>query len=410
MIDWLIDSAASVSLLVLLVLVLRGPVARQFGARAAYALWLAPLSRLIVPPVGAWATLNEGSIPVAIGGGMPEIVIARAPAAAGFDALPWVLALWVAGAVIYLAVQLVRHHLFLHRALRHGTTLDLPGVPYDVVASDAVAGPMATGLVHPLILVPADFTARFTPEQQRLALLHEQLHHRRGDIWASAAALVLTALLWFNPFAHLALGAFRRDMESACDSAVLAAVQPDESPLYAETILRSAIRPVPRSLCALTSLDELKGRLTMLTRTHGRGRKLAGFGIAAGLTATGLAFTVPAAAEPQEEHEIVRKVVIKGADGKEVITESKESDALIARPDCKGEKVEIVSEGGAGAGKKEAIKIVLCGKAGESGAQRADELAKALSRMESDSDLDAETKADLKAKMEAKIRELRARG
>ena len=410
MIDMLIDSALSVSLLIVLVLAVRGPVARQFGARAAYALWLVPLGRLIVPPVGAWTPLDEGSIPAAIGGEMPEIVIARVPVAAGFDALFWVLALWGAGAVAYLAVQLVRHHLFLHRALRRGTLLDLPGVPYDVVASDALAGPMATGLVHPLILVPADFTDRFTPEQQLLALLHEQLHHRRGDIWASAAALIVTALLWFNPFAHLALGAFRRDMESACDSAVLATVRPGESQLYAETILRSATRPVPRSLCALTSIDELKGRLTMLTRTHGRGRTLTGIGIAAGLTATGLAVTVPAAAEPQEDHAMIRKVVIKGADGKEVITETKEGDVLIARPDCKGEKVEIASEGGTGAGKKEAIKIVLCGKDGESGAELADGLAKALSRMESDSDLDAKTKADLKAKIEAKMRELRARG
>ena len=410
MIDQLIDNALSVSLLILLVLVLRGPVARQFGARAAYALWLAPLVRLVVPPLGAWAPLEGGVIEPAIGGGMPEIIIARVPAVSSFDALFGVIALWAVGAVAYLAVQLVRHHLFLHRALQSATRLDLPDVPYDVVASHAVAGPMATGLIHPLILVPADFTARFTPEQQRLALLHEQLHHRRGDIWASAAALFVTALLWFNPFAHLALGAFRRDMEAACDSAVLAAVRPDESPLYAETILRSATRPVPRSLCALTSLDELKGRLTMLTRIHGRGRKLAGFGIAAGLTATGLAVTVPAAAGPQEEHAIVRKVVVKGPDGKEVITETKDGDTLIARPECKGEKIEIASEGGAGAGKKEAFKILLCGKDGESGAQLADGLAKALSRIESDSDLNAKTKADLKAKIEAKIRELRARG
>lgn len=410
MIDQLIDSALSVSLLILLVLALRGPVARHFGARAAYALWLGPLVRLVVPMIGVWAPLNEGSIPPAIGGAMPEIVIARVPTAAGFDALFWVVALWAAGAVAYLAVQLVRHHLFLHRALRSGTRLDLPDVLYDVVASHDVAGPMATGLIHPLILVPADFTERFTPEQQRLALLHEQLHHRRGDIWATAAALIVTALLWFNPFAHLALGAFRRDMEAACDSAVLAAVMPDESPLYAETILRSAARPVPRSLCALTSLDELKGRLTMLTRTHGRGRKLAGFGIAAGLTASGLAFTAPAVSHPQEEHEIVRKVVIKGVDGKEVTTETKDGEDLITRPECTGEKVEIASEGGISAGKKEAIKIVLCGKDGESGAQLADGLVKALSRIESDSDLDAQTKSNLKAKIEAKIRELRARG
>jgi hypothetical protein len=188
-------------------------------------------------------------------------------------------------------------------------------------------------------------------------------------------------------------------------------VQPDESPIYAETILRSATRPVPRSLCALTSLDELKGRLTMLSMTHGRGQKLAGFGLAAGLAAIGLAFTVPAAADQQqEEHEIVRKVVVKGPDGKEIVTETKDGDVMIARPECKGEKVEVTSEGEAGAGKQEAFKIVLCAKEGEGAAQLADGLAKALTRIEGDADLDAKTKADLKAKIEVKIRELRARG
>jgi len=52
---------------------------------------------------------------------------------------------------------------------------------------------MATGLVHPLILVPAEFEKRMSVEEQRFALWHEQLHHRRGDIWASAGALLLAA-------------------------------------------------------------------------------------------------------------------------------------------------------------------------------------------------------------------------
>ena len=87
MIDQLIDSALSVSLLILLVLALRGPVARQFGARAAYALWLAPLLRLVAPLIGAWAPLHKESIAPAIGGPMPEIIIARVPAASGSDAI-----------------------------------------------------------------------------------------------------------------------------------------------------------------------------------------------------------------------------------------------------------------------------------------------------------------------------------
>ena len=177
----LIDTFVSVTLLLLVVLVLRGPVARQFGARAAYALWLAPLARLVAPLVAPLVPAGETTGGTG-SGTMPEIVIVRLPATSGFDWLPWLAGLWAVGAGVYLAIQLIRHQLFIREALSNGSMMSLPGVPFDVVASEAVDGPMATGLIHPMILVPADFATRFTSEQQRLALLHEQLHHRRGDI------------------------------------------------------------------------------------------------------------------------------------------------------------------------------------------------------------------------------------
>lgn len=405
MIDVMVDSALSVSILILLVLAIRGPVARQFGARAAYALWLAPLARMLVPLASAWPSGSGGLAQGPATGAMPEIVIARVPASADSDWTYWVLLLWAAGAATYLAVQLVRHHLFLHRALRRSTMLAPRGVPYDVVASDAVAGPMATGLIHPMILVPADFRERFTPEQQRLALLHEQLHHRRGDLWASAAALVVTALLWINPFAHLALGAFRRDMEAACDSAVIAAVPPQESHVYAETILRSATRPVPRSLCALTSLDELKGRLTMLTLTHGRGRKLAGIALAAGISLTGLAVAVPAQGAPEgETRTFEKKIVIhEGKGDKDVLVRR---DGEFRELKCDGEKFEAGASGGS-TDKKEQIKFFVCTKRGES---LLPALEKAEAELQKSDEMSADRKAEILTQIRSKIAELRARG
>ena len=154
---------------------------------------------------------------------------------------------WLAGAGLYLLVHWRRHQQFVSLALEHGRPMDIQGVPYDVVASETVEGPLATGLIHPLILVPADFETRFTPAQQQLALLHEQAHHRRGDIWACLAAMLVTAFLWFNPFAHMGLRAFRRDMEAACDARVLATAGEGTAEPYAQTILRSVSRPAPRS-------------------------------------------------------------------------------------------------------------------------------------------------------------------
>ncbi|MEO5611314.1 MAG: M56 family metallopeptidase, partial [Sphingomicrobium sp.] len=274
MIAWATGTVIAVSILIALVLVLRGPVARTFGARAAYALWLAPGLRAVMP------SLPLPTVPLPAPSPIGSVTFWVAQAAAPVSAWPTLLmvigALWLGGAIVFLGFHAWRHHRFLGQVLANGRPLEVAGMRYDVVASAFVDGPLATGLIHPLIVVPADFEQRFSAEQQRFALWHEQLHHRRGDLWASAAALILASLLWFNPLAYLALGAFRRDMEAACDETLLANAGPAAAPAYAETILRCAAGPVPHSLCALTTIDELKGRLMMLKTNHGSVRRFTG--------------------------------------------------------------------------------------------------------------------------------------
>jgi beta-lactamase regulating signal transducer with metallopeptidase domain len=412
MIAWAVSTAIAVSALILLVLLIRGPVARLFGARAAYALWAAPLLRAILPPLPVSATPEPVK---ALGSASYELIVTRGTAAAAWSWTNALLIAWGTGAALFLAVQLFRHHRFITRALRDGRALIIEGVDYDVVASSSVHGPVATGLVHPLIFVPLNFAETFSPEQQRLALLHEQLHHRRGDIWASAAALIVTAFLWFNPFAYLGLGAFRRDMEAACDARVLADTGADAAPLYAETILRCAATPVPRSLCALTAIDELKGRLMMLKNLHGDARRTVGLILAGSISVAGLALAFPAAAheEPGKDQVFEKKVIIRTQGDKDVLVK-RDGGADLADiekmgPKCSGEKVEIAADGGT-ADNKRAVKFFLCGKEGGSRADLVNGLEKAVGRLEKENDMDPAIKADLVAKLKAKIAELRARG
>ena len=46
-----VETLAWTGALIALVLVLRRPVTRHFGANAAYALWLLPFLRLMLPPI-----------------------------------------------------------------------------------------------------------------------------------------------------------------------------------------------------------------------------------------------------------------------------------------------------------------------------------------------------------------------
>lgn len=405
--SWAIQTLIATTLLMGVVLLLRKPVAHAFGPHAAYALWLAPLLRLVMPPLAAAPTV----IPEAVASAAPEYWIATGEASSTAFPIGWLFAVvWIGGALLYLAIQWARHQDFIADALEHGRALVIDRVPYDVVASSRIEGPMATGLVHPLILVPADFAERFTPEQQEFALLHEQLHHRRGDIWASAAALVIASLHWFNPLAHLALGAFRRDMEAACDASVLDLAGAASAPGYARTILRCAARPAPRSLCALTSIDELKGRLTMLKLNHGPARRATGITLAALVALGGLTLSTGLEAHPHPEgteQKVEKKIIVHqigGADGKrEISGELREKMA-----NCEGEKVEATAAGGT-AEKKENIRIVLCGKKGSTPAELAAMIEKSVGKIEAESELPPERKAQILAQLRAKIAELRAR-
>ena len=403
--SWLAGNLLVASLLILLVLAIRRPVARLFGARAAYALWLAPALRLIWPPMPEWS-------PVAATAASPATVYWTqlvVPASEQLAPLATILlAIWIGGAAVTLGVHLAAHRRFVRRALKLGRPMLVDGVTVDIVATRAVEGPMATGLVHPLILVPHDFERRFTADQRRFALMHEQLHHQRGDIWASAAALLGASALWFNPLAYVALGAFRRDMESACDASLLATTSRDQVPAYAQTILASAARPVPVSLCALTSIDELKGRLTMLNANHGFAAKAGGLLLAGGLALAGLAIAAPAAAdEPKTQTKEIRSVIVEhDGNGPQEVTMNGEHKGTIG-VDCPGSLTSVDVDGATTAGKKEQAKIVICSKTG-SNEDIAKGLERALANVDKNDDMNADVRTQLKAKLQAKIAELRA--
>lgn len=406
-----LDALAGCALIILVVLAIRRPVARTFGARAAYALWLAPAARLAAPLVGM---PGIAPLPAAGGGGGLEPLIVTLEGAARAAAAPpsWLLPAWLGGAALYLAARLASHHLFLSRALDSGRPL-AGDYPFDLVATPAIDGPLATGLVHRLVLVPDDFEARFTPEQQRLALEHEALHHRRGDLWACSAALLITALNWFNPLAHVALSAFRRDMESACDAELLARRGAADTPAYAETLLRCAARPAPRSLCALTSIDELKGRLMMLDQHPNLARRLAGLGLAGLVAAAGLTLSLPASADPGPATETRKEIRIVEIGKGDRLTDADRADIekRVADRKCPdgSEGITADSTGKEVDGKQEKSVILICTKGGAAPADAVAGLERALARIEGDPDMNPTVKAEISAKLKARIAELKAR-
>ena len=77
--------------------------------------------------------------------------------------------------------------------------------------------PFVFGIFHLRIYLPEDLGA----QEERYILLHEEIHIRRRDPLFRALAWLALCLHWFNPLVWAAFHISGRDMEMACDEAVL---------------------------------------------------------------------------------------------------------------------------------------------------------------------------------------------
>lgn len=69
-----------------------------------------------------------------------------------------------------------------------------------------------------------------SPEQRALVLRHELEHIRLGHLWFKGWANMGVFLYWWDPLIWLGYKYFCRDLELACDAAVLKELEPEERP------------------------------------------------------------------------------------------------------------------------------------------------------------------------------------
>ncbi len=294
---WAAEAIIASTLLMLLVLAIRGPVRRQFGSGVAYALWALPLLRMLLPPLPAdWrstaAPIAKASETIAVFVVEP---LGLAPAADISNSLPLgtiFLALWALGAGAFFGWHLIAHARFCRRMLAGSVREEVSADGIRVVETDAATGPLAFGVLRKYVAFPRDFAERYDADERDLALAHELGHHARGDLIANWAALFVLAIHWFNPVAWRAFRAFRADQEMANDARVLAGKSATFRHVYACAIVKAAHGGAVSAACHLHTINDLKGRLKMLsTNKPSRTRLMTGIGAVALVTATGLGVT-----------------------------------------------------------------------------------------------------------------------
>ncbi|MFZ6873193.1 M56 family metallopeptidase [Undibacterium sp. Di27W] len=245
------------SVIIAVILLIRLPLRKLSGANAGYQLWvMLPLALLaMLLPHRQYLEMSV-DLNAPAGKLMAAATMLEMPVTSIGPIL--LITAWLTGSVCFMGMLMVAHLRFMHKL---GRLTENEGV---YLSSSVEAGPALAGFFKPKIILPADFFVRYSAEEQALIIRHEQVHLRRGDVYANSLFALLQCLLWFNPLVHLAARYFRLDQELACDASVIAA-QPQARRSYAEAMLKTQLSVTPSTLaCHWPSHHPLKERIMQL--------------------------------------------------------------------------------------------------------------------------------------------------
>jgi beta-lactamase regulating signal transducer with metallopeptidase domain len=207
-------------------LLVRKPAHKVIGARAVYLLWaIVPIAMLATFIPSRTVETPEPIFP-------DRVVVTAYLPREGID--------WVG---IGLAVLLV---LWTVGAARLAISLAKRQARFDRDADRGKAGPAVVGFAYPYIVTPKDFSDRFSADERKLILTHEQVHLDRRDPRVNALTAFIRCVCWFNPLAHVGASVLRIDQELACDAEVIER-RPNVRRAYAETLLKTQLvsQPLP---------------------------------------------------------------------------------------------------------------------------------------------------------------------
>lgn len=326
----LLQMSLSGGAMILAVALVRGLALHKLPKRLFPALWALVLLRLLIPfslpaacsvyslfsrpvPVAVYAPGPVGPSPAppsawtgGVGAGAGEAFVSEGAAASGAD--PWGM-IWLTGLALcagYFGVAYFkcrrefREALPVHNAyVEQWIGAHRLRRPIAVRQSDKITAPLTYGILHPVILLPKS-TDWMDTETLDYVLTHEWVHIRRFD---GLFKLLLTAALcvhWFNPLVWAMVALASRDMELACDEAVLRLFGKDIKAGYALALIRMEERkagmPVMDNYFSKNSIEERIQAIMKLNK-----KSLAALLAAVILMGgTGAVFATSAKAENQE--------------------------------------------------------------------------------------------------------------
>lgn len=290
--------SVSGAVMILVILVLRALLLERLPKKTFLLLWEIALARLLVPfsvPFGGsfYALVQHGAQTVTrtdrsaagvqtLVGRAPEGVTAGTavpphPAAAQTAAVPGWTLVWLVGALL-LAAFFAAAYWKSWQKFQMSFPVEQPFARQWLQAHPLrrtvsirqcafITSPLTFGVRHPVILLPkkTDWQDKITLQY---VLEHEFVHIRRFDAVTKLLLMAAVCVHWFNPFAWGMYILANRDLELACDEAVLRRFGRDARADYARALIRmEETRNGFAPLCSSFSGNAMEERIVAIMKT-----------------------------------------------------------------------------------------------------------------------------------------------
>ena len=261
------------SFVILAVLLLK-IIMKKLPKRYSYCLWIIPFVRLVLPfsfesflsliPVNPEPVLQDiaySAAPV-INTGITVVdlsvnsLLPAADAAASVNPLQVILGIgtviWITGLIGFIVFGIWSYYKVRKQLL---TAKQESG---NIYISENISTAFVLGIVNPRIFLPAGLEEN----EMEYILCHEQTHIRRADHIVRFMTYLVLGIHWFNPFVWIAFYLSGRDMEMACDEAVIEQLGIEVKGDYSQSLLNFSNRDYRLSVSPLAFGEgDTKGRI-----------------------------------------------------------------------------------------------------------------------------------------------------
>ncbi|MDQ0417646.1 bla regulator protein BlaR1 [Croceifilum oryzae] len=338
--NWVLDASIMASVLVVLVLLMKGLLRDKLTIRWQYLLWTIVMVRLLLPwaPESSYSIYNflpsfqdvsslfdravsseevattdvsssEKAVPLSKNAMSPVVGGQQQDSFNISNYIPSVpsdiplLSIWLSGVVCLSALLFLIHKRINSNLKKQPLITDERAVQVfeqckrdmsmmnqhiPLVHSNQIPGPAVFGFYRPRIILSDTHIRDLDDDELRYIFYHELSHIKRRDVGVNSLMNVFLILHWFNPILWYAYYRMREDQEIACDALALTFVGSEQKEGYGHTIIRlleNEMKSHSLSLSISARLvgkkSHIKRRITMIKKFNKKAYRLSILGVAA---------------------------------------------------------------------------------------------------------------------------------